>query len=65
MADQDASWLIGSATPSFSMSFSPASNPPSLDTRNLIWGMSVHIRSPDSTSPFSLGFAQCFSTCLI
>ena len=25
MADQDASWLIGSATPSFSMSFSPAS----------------------------------------
>ena len=40
-------------------------NPPSLDTRNLIWGMSVHIRSPDSTSPFSLGFAQCFSTCLI
>ena len=22
MADQDASWLIGSATPSFSMSFS-------------------------------------------
>ena len=25
MADQDASWLIGSATPSFSMSFSTTS----------------------------------------